>query len=131
MKSSKFMKYINDLSIKDLINHIIFYLFFGISIALFDSALVCRIITWFFDFILLSSTLFLICSPKFIVDEVKKKYKKHNPLRNGINEFISLLFVTFLTFTGSWFTLILFIINITLITMIFSCKEFTDKKESK
>lgn len=123
----RFMKYINDLSLKDLINHIIFYLFFGISIALFDSVLVYRLITWFFDFILLSSTLFLVCSPKFVVDEVKKKYKKHNPLRNGINEFVNLLFVVFLTFTGSWFTLILYIINIVLITTIFSCKELNKK----
>lgn len=123
----RFMKYINDLSLKDLINHIIFYLFFSISIALFDWALVCRLITWFFDFILLSSTLFLVCSPKFVVDEVKKKYKKHNPLRNGINEFVNLLFVVFLTFTGSWFTLILYIINIVLITTIFSCKELNKK----
>ena len=131
MKSSKIKKYINEISIKDLINQIIFYLFFGISIALFEWAFVCRLITWFLDFILISSTLFLIFSPKPIVEEVKKKYKKHNPLRNGINEFISLLFVSFLTFTGSWFTLILFIINITLITMIFSCKELDSKKESK
>lgn len=73
MKSSKIKKYINELSIKDLINQIIFYLFFGISITLFDWAFVCRLITWFLDFILISSTLFLIFSPKAIVEEVKKK----------------------------------------------------------
>lgn len=123
----KFLKYINELSIKDLINHIIFYLFFSVSIALFDWAFICRLITWFFDFILLSSTLFLICSPRFAVDEVKKKYKKQNPLRNGINELINLLFVVFLTTTCSWFTLILYIINIVLIVTMFSCKDLTKK----
>lgn len=123
----RFLKYINELSIKDLINHIMFYLFFSVSIYLYDWAFVCKLITWFFDFILLSSTLFLVCSPRFIVDEVKKKYKKQNPLRNGINEFINLLFVSFLTFTGSWFTLILYIINIVLIVTMFSCKDLTKK----
>lgn len=132
MKSNKerFKKYINELSLKDLINHIVFYLFFGLAISLYDWSFVCRLITWFFDFIIGSSILFLICSPKFIVDEVRAKYKKQNPLRNGINELISLIFVSFLTYNEFWFTLTLFIMSITLIATIFSCKELT-KKESK
>lgn len=129
MKSSKerFKKYISELSIKDLLNHIIFYMFFGLAISLYDWSLVCRLITWFFDFLLISSTLFLICSPKFVIEEVQKKYKKHNPLRNGINELISLLFVSFLTYNGFWFMLSMFIVNVVLITTMFSCKELTKK----
>lgn len=129
MKSSKerFKKYISELSIKDLLNHIIFYMFFGLAISLYDWSLVCRLITWFFDFLLISSTLFLICSPKFVIEEVQKKYKKHNPLRNGINELISLAFVSFLTYNGFWFMLSMFIVNVVLITTMFSCKELTKK----
>lgn len=129
MKSSKerFKKYISELSIKDLLNHIIFYMFFGLAILLYDWSLVCRLITWFFDFLLISSTLFLICSPKFVIEEVQKKYKKHNPLRNGINELISLVFVSFLTYNGFWFMLSMFIVNVVLITTMFSCKELTKK----
>ena len=131
MKFFNYKKYFNDLSLKNLINHIMFYLFFGLAISLFEYSFVCKLITWFFDFILIVSILFLIGSPKFIIEETKNKYKKHNPLRNGINEFISLIFVSFLAYLGAWFTLILFIISVTLVTIIFSVAELTKNIKEK
>lgn len=131
MNSSKFKKYIKELSAKDLINQLIFYSFFGLAILLFDWSFVCRLITWFLDFLLISSTLFLMFSPKLVIEEVQQKYKKHNPIRNGINEFICLIFVVFLTISGFWFTLSLYILNITLITMVFSCRELTKRNKNE
>lgn len=127
MQLFKLKQYIKDLSLKDLINHIMFFMFFSIAIYLYDQSLVCRLFTWFFDFILLSSISFLLFSPKVIIEEVKKTYKKENPLRNGINELINLIFISFLTYNGFWFTLSLFIIVVVLITTIFSDKKLTKR----
>ena len=127
MQLFKLKQYIKDLSLKDLINHIMFFMFFSIAIYLYDQSLVCRLFTWLFDFILLSSISFLLFSPKVIIEEVKKTYKKENPLRNGINELINLIFISFLTYNGFWFTLSLFIVGVVLITTMFSGKKLTKR----
>ncbi len=125
MQLSKLKQSFKDLSLKNLINYIIFFIFFSISICLYDQSLVCRLFTWFFDFILLSSISFMLFSPKVIIEEVKKTYKKENPLRNGINELIILIFISFLTYNRFWFTLSLFIVGVVLTTIMFSYKELT------
>lgn len=111
---------IKEISFFHLLEHITFYLFFGICIAFFDKSIICRLCTWFFEFILISATVSLITIPSKIITEVKKNHKKINPLLYGINELILLLFVIFLTYNHSWVILFLFISCVITATLAFS-----------
>lgn len=123
----KLKNYIKELPCKKLISHAIFYLSLSTIIYFYDVSLVCKTITWFFEFLLAYYIVMISFYPESIIQTSRKIIKKQNPILNGLNELIFLLFVAFLSYTKSWITLSLFIVGIVLTAIIFSYYNMNKK----